>query len=153
MGEDQGILPCQSCGCGTDSASCAAACVMRWDEAALGIIGLLVVWSFYSAHHDASFTFNMFDLIMENGKVSRLACAFMATLVVTSWAVIRMAVDGKLSDVIFSAYGAMWVAPIVAKLFSTPQAMTSQTTSTTSTTSAPALTVRVNEQVRENIDK
>jgi hypothetical protein len=56
--------------------------------------------------------------LMENGKASPRAFGYMATLIVTSWIVLTMAINKTLTDVIFAAYGAMWVAPIVASMFS-----------------------------------
>lgn len=94
---------------------------MRATDGALLIVSAVIVWSFYRAHRNPDFTFNAFDLLMEGGRVSRIACAFMATLVVTSWVIVRLTVEGKLTEGIFAAYVAAWVAPIVAKLFSAPK--------------------------------
>lgn len=90
---------------------------MRATDGALLIVSLVIAWSFYRSHRDPEISFNLFDLLLENGKLSRIACAFMATLVVTSWVVIRLTVEGKLTEGLFTAYVAGWVAPIVAKLF------------------------------------
>ena len=107
---------------------------MRATDAALLIVALVIAWSFYRAHKSDKgvfLQFNLLDLLLENGRVSRIACAFMATLVVTSWVVIKLTIENKLTDVIFGAYLTAWVAPIVAKLFSPP----SSTATATSTTS------------------
>lgn len=109
---------------------------MRSADASLLIISLVVAWSFYRAHRDPNFAFNALDLIMENGRVSRLACAFMATLMVTSWIMVRLTIDGKMTEGYVTSYGLMWVAPIIAKLFS-PQPSTSISTTTTTATSTP----------------
>lgn len=90
---------------------------MRATDAALLIIAMLIAWSFYRAHKDRQFRFNVFDLIMEHDKVSRLACAFMGSFLVSSWIMVRVTLDGKMTDTLFAAYGAIWVAPIIAKLF------------------------------------
>ena len=97
---------------------------MRATDAALLIMALVIAWSFYRAHRSDTgifAKFNLLDLLMENGRVSRIAFAFMATLVVTSWVIIRLTISGKLTDVIFGAYLTAWVAPIVAKMFSNQQ--------------------------------
>lgn len=91
---------------------------MNITDAVLGIFMLLITWSFYLAQKDPNISFNLFDLIMENGRVSRIGFAFIVALLVTSWVLIRVARDGKMTDLLYAAYGAMWVAPIVAKLFS-----------------------------------
>ena len=90
---------------------------MRAADASLLIVALVVGWSLYRAHRNPEYSFNLFDLVMDNGRLSRLACVFMGSFVVTSWVVIRVAFDGKMTETLFAAYGAMWVAPIIAKLF------------------------------------
>ena len=94
---------------------------MRFADAALLLLVIALAWSFYRAQKDHTSTFNLFDLLMENGKLSKVSVAFMITLCVTSWAMLRMVIDGKLTDGIFMGYGAMWVAPLVAKLYSVPK--------------------------------
>jgi hypothetical protein len=108
-------------------------------NAAFAIVLLLLVWSFYRAQRDPANSFNLFDLIMENGRISRIGFAFLVALLVTSWVLVKMASNATRNlDVVFSAYLAAWVAPIVAKLFSPPLATTSTQTSTSTTTTAPA---------------
>ena len=93
---------------------------MRAADAALLIVALGVLWSLYRAHTGRGElrNFNLLDLLMQDGKVSRIACAFMTTLCVTSWILIRLAIDGKLTEGYYTAYGVMWVAPVVARMFS-----------------------------------
>lgn len=111
---------------------------MRATDGALLIVAMVIAWSFYRSHRNPSIQFDLFDLLMENGRLSRIACAFMATLIVTSWVIIRLTVEGKLTEGLFTAYVAAWVAPIVAKLFSGPSSTaTATSTSTVSTTTTP----------------
>ena len=91
---------------------------MRAADGAMLIVALAIAWSLYRAHRSPQVTFDLFDLLMEHGRVSRIACAFLATLVTTTWIMVRLTIDMKMSAEYFMAYGAMWVAPIVAKLFS-----------------------------------
>lgn len=107
---------------------------MKVADALLIVLALLLVWSFWRAHRDPAVRLDLFDLVMSDGRLSRLAVAFMLTLGVTSWVVIRLALDSKLTEGYFTAYGAMWVAPIVAKLFSTPASSSTTEISATSTT-------------------
>jgi len=111
---------------------------MKPADAVLLIGMLALMWSFYKAQKNPAFSFDLFDLVMENGRLSKTAVAFMITLIVTSWVMLRLTLDGKLSDGIFMGYGAMWVAPLVAKLFSTvvPQAGTTTTTDSTKITTS-----------------
>jgi hypothetical protein len=90
---------------------------MRAMDGALLIIALCIAWSFYRAHRSPEFSFNVFDLLMDGGRVSRLACVFLGSFLVSSWIMVRMTLDGKMTELIFAAYGAMWVAPIIGKLF------------------------------------
>lgn len=93
---------------------------LRAADAGIIIVALAIAWSLYRAHRDQNglSAFNLFDLLMENGRVSRLACVFMGSFLVSSWVVVRVTIDGKMTDLLYAAYGTMWVAPIVAKLFS-----------------------------------
>ena len=93
---------------------------MRAADGSLLIVALVAAWTVYRAHRNPQNTFDVFDLVMEGGRLSRLACAFMATLFVTSWVVVRLTFDGKLTEGFFIGYGGMWVAPILARLFSSP---------------------------------
>jgi hypothetical protein len=92
---------------------------MTAQDASLLVMMLIITWSVYRAHRDPNNNFNLLDLIMENGRVSRTGFGFMFALVVTSWVLILKARQpGSNVDIIFAAYGAMWVAPIITKLFS-----------------------------------
>lgn len=102
-------------------------------DAALLVGLLLVVWSVYRAQKDPAFQFDIFDLLMENGRVSKIAVAFMVTLAATTWILLRLTIDGKLTEGYFASYGALWVAPLVAKLFSTPPTTSSITQTSTTT--------------------
>ncbi len=90
---------------------------MRATDASLLIITLVVAWSLYRAHRNPAYEFNFFDLLMENGKLSRIACVFIGSFAVSSWIMIRTTMDGKMTEGLFTAFGVIWVAPICAKLF------------------------------------
>ena len=111
---------------------------MRATDAALLIVALVILWSFYRAQRNPDFHFDLFDLLMEGGKVSRLAFAFMTSLGVTSFIMFRLTMDGKMTEMMFAAYGTMWVVPICAKLFApAPAASTSTQTISTQTVTTP----------------
>lgn len=97
--------------------------------ALLAMIAAAIVVSFYRYNKDPSIpSFNIVDLLMENGRLSRLALAFDAAVVVTAWIMLKLVVDGKMTEGYLGIYGSFWVAPILAKMFST------NTTTATSTT-------------------
>lgn len=80
----------------------------------LSLIGIGV--SFWRAHHSPTFEFNAFDLLMENGKVSKIAVAFMGVLAVTTWIMVDLQVTGKMTEGYLTTYGAMWVTPLIARV-------------------------------------
>jgi len=114
---------------------------MRAADAALLIIALVIAWSLYRAHrsNNGYFSqFNLLDLLLENGRVSKLACVFMGSFAVSSWIMVRMTFDGKMTEGLFMAYGGVWVAPVIARLFSPPtQTATAVSTTSVSTTVTP----------------
>ena len=93
---------------------------MMISDALLALIGLGVIWSLVRAHRNPAVDINLFDLVMENGRLSKVAVGYMVTLVVSSWVLIRAAHDDKNLDIIYAAYGTMWVAPLIAKILSLP---------------------------------
>lgn len=102
----------------------------------LCIGALAIVVSFWRAHRTPGFAFNAFDLVMENGKVSKIALAFMLVLAVTTWVIVDQQLAGKLSSEMFGLYGGMWVLPLVAKVVfnKTDMPGTTSVTSMTQTT-------------------
>lgn len=97
----------------------------------LAVIVAGIVVSFYRYQKNRENTFNILDLLMENGRVSRLAAAFMMTLVVTSWVMIKLTVDGKMTEGYLMAFGGMWIAPIISKMFATNDGSSTVSSSTT----------------------
>lgn len=97
----------------------------------LGVAALVMLATFWRAHRDALAQFNAFDLIMENGRVSRIAVCFMVAFAVTTWIVVYLTVRDKMTEGLFLAYGGMWVAPLVAKLVFNKNDMLGVVTSTT----------------------
>jgi hypothetical protein len=89
-----------------------------WMLVVLGLVALLVAVSVWRAHRTPEFAFNVFDLLMENGRVSKIAVAFMLVLGVTTWVIINLTVKDKMTEGYLTTYGAMWVAPILVKVLS-----------------------------------
>lgn len=90
----------------------------------------------YRAHRDPRIDFNLLDLLLENDRVSRKAVLVMGAFFTSSWIVIRLTLDGKLTEGYFGAYMAAWVAPMIAGMFATntPAVTTSTTLTATQTT-------------------
>lgn len=99
--------------------------------AVLAVGALLLIVTFWRAHRSALAQFNAFDLIMENGRVSKIALCFMTAFAVTTWLVIYLALRDKMTEGLFLAYGGMWVAPLVAKVVFDKNEAPGTTTSST----------------------
>ena len=93
---------------------------MRAPDAAILIVALVIAWSLYRAHRDPTFSFNLLDLLMEGGRVSKVSCLVMGAFTVHTWIMVRLTLDGKMSEGYLTIYGATWVAPMLARMFSTP---------------------------------
>lgn len=110
--------------------------------ALLGIGFLCLLASFWRAHRRKDFEFSAFDLVMENGKVSKIALAFMVVLCVTTWIMIDLQIKGKMTEGYLTSFGAMWVFPLVAKVVfgknEMPGITTMTATSITATTTQEA---------------
>jgi hypothetical protein len=103
---------------------------MNVSDAMLSVVMLLVTWSFYRAQRDPNISFNLFDLIMENGKVSKLAFAFMVGLTCLTWIMIKLTLSHDMTEGYVGLYGGIIIAPVIAKLFSPPPPPSTVTTTT-----------------------
>lgn len=101
-------------------------------HAILAIVVLVVAVSVWNAHKSSSTAFNAFDLLMENGRVSKIAVAFMMVLLVSTWVIVDQQVNNKLTEGMFGLWLTAWVAPLVAKVvFAKTDPPGTTTTSTT----------------------
>lgn len=95
------------------------------------IVILLIIWSMYRAHRNNLMRdFSLFDLLMENGRVSKIACITMGTWGALVYVFIGTYIDGKMTEGLYTAFGGLCFAPLIAKMFSGP----STTITSTSTT-------------------
>jgi len=84
---------------------------------ALLVILFLVVRSLLLRDRAAASNINLEDLLLgEDGRISKKACVMFGAFILTSWVVIYQTVSGELSDWLFAAYIAAWVAPTVSEL-------------------------------------
>lgn len=88
------------------------------------IVGLLVllglVISIIKLHRNPNNDFNILDIIMENGKVSRIAFVFIGSWLALTFVFVGLYFQSKMSDAMYMAYGTVCFAPIIAKMFSAP---------------------------------
>ena len=86
------------------------------------IIGVLaILWSVYRLHKSPDVDFNLLDLLMENGRVSKVSCEMMWSFALHSWVMIDLEVHGKMTEGYLTIYGATWVAPLIARIFTAPK--------------------------------
>jgi hypothetical protein len=80
------------------------------------VLGVLFLfWSFWRAQK-AEYSFNALDLVMQDGKVSRIGTSYMIVLGVTTWIMVNLTLNGRLTEAYFMAYVTAWVAPLVARV-------------------------------------
>lgn len=117
-----------------------------WLNGLLAVLVIVIGISVYKMHQNAS-QFNVLDLLMENGRTSRIATAFMVALVATTWVFIKLAVDGKMTEGYMLSFGGMWVTPIVSRMFATNQVSSSSSETVTTTTSEQVIKPAVKTKV------
>lgn len=88
----------------------------EWMLIILALAVLVVLVSLWRAHRNALVRFNIFDLVMENGRVSKISVSYMLVLGVSTWVVVNQEISGKLTEGIFGMWLAAWVSPLVARV-------------------------------------
>lgn len=78
---------------------------------AAGVV--LAVYSFWRAHQRTDFDFNAFDLLMENGRVSRTATLFVLAGLVSTWVIVNKELNGTLTEGFFGLWLTAWVGPLM----------------------------------------
>lgn len=81
-------------------------------------IGLIAIWLSLRRQDKVSANgYSLVDLLLgDDGRASKAAHVMFGAFFLTSWVVVYAALTSKLSDVMFGAYLAAWVAPAVTKL-------------------------------------
>jgi len=82
----------------------------------LAIAFLVIAFSFWQQHKNGNSSFNAFDLIMNKGKVDKIALSYMLVLALSSWIMIDLQVNGKMTEGYFGIYIGAWIAPLVSKV-------------------------------------
>lgn len=83
----------------------------------MALIAAAVAWSLYRVHRNPNVEFNLLDLLMENGRVSKVSCLVMGSFAVTTWIMVSLTLTGRQTEGYFTIYGAVWVAPLLARMF------------------------------------
>jgi len=104
-----------------------------WMGAVLGVGLLLIVWSFYRIHQNPAVDLNLFDLLLENGRMSKIAVSYMVAFMFSTWLMAYLVLSGKMTEGYFGLYGTLWVGPLVARvIFNKHEYSTTETTKETS---------------------
>lgn len=85
-----------------------------WMLTILAVGVVVIAISIWRAQRRPDFDF--FDLLMENGRVSRIAVCFMSAGVVSTWVIVDLQIKGKLSDGMYGLWLGAWVGPLIAKM-------------------------------------
>lgn len=81
----------------------------------MGIVGIAV--SLYRAHNSKEVRFNLFDLIVgPDGRLVPENCIVMMAFLLHCWALVGWIVRDIVTTADFTAFGAIWVTPLVMKL-------------------------------------
>jgi hypothetical protein len=91
---------------------------MKFDPMVLALIFIiaLVAVSFWRLHKNPNVDFNLLDLLMENGRVSKVSCMVLGSFAMNTWIMVQLTLHDKLTEVYFSAYIAAWVAPLIVRM-------------------------------------
>ena len=91
---------------------------MTIDWAIVALLSMVAVaaLTLWQAHTRADVQFNLMDLLMENGRVSKIACAFMLVLAVSTWVIVNLTVSGRLTEGYLTIYTGAWIVPLVTKV-------------------------------------
>ena len=74
----------------------------------------LVLWRW---HKNKENPVDLTDLLMENGKLSRLGITWLGSFIVMTFGFLYLILKGTITDTYAALYAATWAAPIVAKLW------------------------------------
>lgn len=85
-----------------------------------GIIAI-IVFLFWYAQRDNANPINVADLVVEDGKLSKVAVMMFGSFLATTWVLIHLELNARLDVGLFGAYLAAWVAPIVTRILKGPQ--------------------------------
>lgn len=81
---------------------------------ACGVI--IMAFSFWATHKNKSNEFNAFDLIMHEGRVDKIAVSYMLVLILSSWIMVDLQVNAKMTEGYLGIYVGAWIVPLVSKV-------------------------------------
>lgn len=86
---------------------------------ALLIVGFILFIAMLRAHRNSESPFDFIDLLTERGPdgkriASKIGCAFVGVFLSSTWLMIHLTWNNRMTEGYFTAYLAAWVAPLVA---------------------------------------
>lgn len=86
--------------------------ILVFAGAAIVALLALLVW-----HRSRDSSVDLTDLLMENGRISRLAVTWLGSFAVMTFGFVYLLLTKALTDMYVGIYTATWAAPIITKLF------------------------------------
>jgi hypothetical protein len=83
------------------------------------LLALLLVWrALRNRELSSASKLNLDDLLLDplTGKISKAAAVLMGSFALSSWVIVYVTLEGKLTDVLFAAYMAVFATPAVVKI-------------------------------------
>jgi len=84
--------------------------------AILACVTLLILWTLERRNKSAASAFSFDDLLTENGKTSKAACVMMGAFAFSTWCMVYLVVNDKMTEAYFGLYLGVWATPAVAKI-------------------------------------
>lgn len=83
----------------------------------LAVLVVLLAVALINRHRNASSPLNLEDLLLgDDGRLSKAAAVLLGSFAMTTWVIVYLTVNDKLTEGYFIAYLGVWVAPTVTRL-------------------------------------
>lgn len=106
--------------------------------AVLVIVVLAILWSLERRSRNRDSKIALDDLLIgDDGKISKAATVMFGAFFMTTWVIVYLTINGKLTEGYFTAYILAWVAPAVTKLIKGPEPTSTTVVSVSSSGPAP----------------
>ena len=82
----------------------------------IGALILMIGYSLWKVQRDPTINFNLLDMLIENGRVSKVSAMVLAAFTATTWAFIFQVLKHGLDAGILVTYGGLWVSPLLVRI-------------------------------------
>ena len=81
------------------------------------LLGAFIVWSLLKRDRSNSSRLNLDDLLLgDDGKISKAAAVMLGAFIATTWMMVYLTLQGKMTEGYLGIYVAAWIAPTVTRL-------------------------------------